>query len=91
MNSIELGALSSAPLGGIGYVLVFPTFLNYFLAAWAAPAVGSYISEEPMVVAALAIQAGAAFIGAQVFSLAAAAVLVAAAGFAWGTAKFGFG
>jgi hypothetical protein len=64
--------------------------LGYFLAAWAAPAVGSYISEEPMVVAALAIQAGAAFIGAQVFSLAAAAVLVAAAGFAWGTAKFGF-
>jgi hypothetical protein len=64
--------------------------LGYFLAAWAAPAVGSYISEEPMVVAALAIEAGAAFIGAQVFSLAAAAVLVAAAGFAWGTAKFGF-
>lgn len=64
--------------------------LGYYLAAWLAPALGSYVSEEPMVVAALAIQAGAAFIGAQVFSLSAAAVLAAAAGFAWGTAKFGF-
>jgi hypothetical protein len=43
-----------------------------------------------MVVTALAIQAMAAFLAAQVFSLPAAMVLVAAAGFAWGTAKFGF-
>ena len=43
-----------------------------------------------MVVGALAVMAIAAFIGAQVLSLAAAAVLAAAAGFGWGTAKFAF-
>ena len=43
-----------------------------------------------MVVAALAIEAAAAFVAAQSFNLAAAAALSAAAGFAWGTAKFGF-
>lgn len=70
--------------------LIVAAGLGYYLAAWAAPAVGSWVREEPMVVGALAIEAGAAFIGAQVFSLVAASVLVAAAGFAWGTAKFGF-
>ena len=43
-----------------------------------------------MVVAGLAIEAGAAFISAQVFGVPAAAALAAAAGLAWGTAKFGF-
>jgi hypothetical protein len=43
-----------------------------------------------MVVTGLAVEAGAAFIAAQVFGLPAAAALAAAAGFAWGTAKFGF-
>lgn len=43
-----------------------------------------------MVVAGLAIEAGAAFVAAQVFGLPAAAALAGAAGFAWGTAKFGF-
>ena len=64
--------------------------LGYFLSAWAAPTIGRYVREEPMVVGALAIEAMAAFIGAQLLSLAAAAVLVGAAGFAWGTAKFAF-
>lgn len=69
---------------------------GYFLAAWAAPAIGGYVTEEPMVVAALAVEAGAAFIAGQVFDvgsltvLVAAVVLAGAAGFAWGTAKFGF-
>lgn len=64
--------------------------MGYFLSAWAAPTIGRYVREEPMVVGALAVEAIAAFIGAQLLSLAAAAVLVAAAGFAWGTAKFAF-
>jgi hypothetical protein len=64
--------------------------LGYFLAALITPVLDRYVSEEPMVVAGLAIEAGAAFIAAQIFGLPAAAFLAAAAGFAWGTAKFGF-
>jgi hypothetical protein len=75
---LDFGALLAA--GGIGY----------FGAALATPVFDRYISEEPMVVAGLAIEAGAAFIAAQAFGLPAAAALAAAAGFAWGTAKFGF-
>lgn len=76
-------------------VLDFTTLLGaagvgYFLAAVVTPTLERYLSEEPMVVAALALEAGAAFIAAQIFGLAAAAVLAGAAGFAWGTAKFGF-
>ncbi len=75
---LDFGALLGAGAGG------------YFVAAFAAPFFDRYISEEPMVVAGLAIEAGAAFIAAQVFGLPAAAALAGAAGFAWGTAKFGF-
>ena len=64
--------------------------VGFFLAALFTPVLNRYMSEEPMVVAALAIEAGAAFVAAQSFNLAAAAALSAAAGFAWGTAKFGF-
>jgi hypothetical protein len=64
--------------------------IGFFLAALATPVLDRYISEEPMVVAGLAVEAAAAFIAAQAFNLAAAAFLSAAAGFAWGTAKFGF-
>ncbi|MEA2001823.1 MAG: hypothetical protein U9N84_08075 [Actinomycetota bacterium] len=64
--------------------------LGYFIAAFVTPILDKRISEEPMVVTGLAIEAGAAFIAAQVFGLPAAALLAAAAGFAWGTAKFGF-
>lgn len=64
--------------------------VGYFVAAWLAPLIGRYVREEPMVVGALAVMAMAAFIGAQLQSFAAAIVLVAAAGFGWGTAKFAF-
>lgn len=64
--------------------------LGYFLSALVTPMLDRYISEEPMVVAGLAVEAGAAFVAAQVFGLPAAAALAAAAGFAWGTAKFGY-
>jgi predicted MFS family arabinose efflux permease len=71
-------------------VLLGATGLGYFLSAWAAPTIGKRVREEPMVVGALAVIAISAFVGAQLDSLTAAAVLVAAAGFAWGTAKFAF-
>jgi hypothetical protein len=71
-------------------ILLAAAGLGYFLSAWAAPTIGRHVREEPMVVGALAVLAIAAFIGAQVLSLVAASVLVGAAGFAWGTAKFAF-
>ena len=63
---------------------------GYFMASLIAPWLEVRLREEPMVVAALAVEAAAAFIVAQTFDLWLAAVLAAAAGFAWGTAKFGF-
>lgn len=72
----------SALLGAAG--------VGYFVAAMVTPVLDKKISEEPMVVTGLAIEAGSAFVAAQVFGLPAAAALAAAAGFAWGTAKFGF-
>lgn len=64
--------------------------LGFLFAAFVSPMLERYMSEEPMVVMGLAVEAAAAFIAAQVFGLPAAAVLAGAAGFAWGTAKFGF-
>ncbi len=88
-RDVDAGVLSlGAILGAAG--------VGFFLAAWSAPLLGGFVPEEPMVVAALAVEAGAAFIAAQVFDLSSTTVLVAAmvlagaAGFAWGTAKFGF-
>jgi len=91
-RDVEAGVLSfSALLAAAG--------LGYFTAAVVTPMLDRYTSEEPMVVAALAILAGASFLTAQTlsgsdpeswFGLAAAALMASAAGFAWGTAKFGF-
>ncbi len=64
--------------------------LGYLLAAFITPPLERRLSEEPMVVMGLAVEAAAAFLAAQVFGLPAAAALAAAAGLAWGTAKFGF-
>lgn len=75
---LDFGALLAAGGGG------------FLLAAIVAPWLERRLREEPMVVAALAVEAGAAFVASQAFGLAAAAILAAAAGFAWGTAKFGF-
>ncbi len=63
---------------------------GFFLAAIVSPVMERRLREEPMVVAALSVEAAAAFIAGQSFGLVAAASLAAAAGFAWGTAKFGF-
>lgn len=55
-----------------------------------SPGLERRLREEPMVVIALALEAAAAFIGAQFFGLVAAMVLAASAGLAWGTAKLAF-
>lgn len=75
---LDFGALIAA--GGLGYGL----------ASAVSPVLERLLREEPMVVAALALEAAAAFIAGQFFGLAAAAALAAAAGLAWGTAKFAF-
>lgn len=75
---LDFGALLGAGGGG------------FLVAAVVAPWLERRLREEPMVLAALAVEAGAAFVASQSFGLVAAAVLAAAAGFAWGTAKFAF-
>lgn len=75
---LDLGAVLAAGGGG------------FALAALTSPRMARRLREEPMVVAALAVEAAAAFIAAQMFGLPAAAALAAAAGFAWGTAKLAF-
>lgn len=75
---LDFGFLLGA--AGVGY------FLGAIVAAW----LERILREEPMVVAALAIEAAAAFIAAQAFGLPAGAALAAAAGFAWGVAKLAF-
>jgi len=76
--AVEFGALVGA--AGIGFGLAS------FLSPW----LERKLREEPMVVAGLAIEAAAAFIAGVFFGLGAAAALAAAAGLAWGTAKFAF-
>ena len=77
-GALDFGALVAAAGAGYG------------LASYLAPWLEKRLREEPMVVAALAVEAGSAFLAAQGLSLAAAAALAGAAGIAWGMAKFGF-
>jgi hypothetical protein len=74
----DFGALLAAAGGG------------FALAALIVPRAERRVREEPLVVAALALAAGAAFSAGQWFGLAAAAALAAATGVAWGTAKLAF-
>ena len=78
-----------APLAEFGALLV-AAGLGYGVASYVSPFLARRLREEPTVMAALAIEAAAAFITAQIFGLTAAVVLAASAGLAWGTAKFGF-
>lgn len=64
--------------------------LGFALSSWVSPRLEERLREEPMVVAALAVEAAAAFIAGQWFGLPAASLLALAAGFSWGTAKFAF-
>jgi hypothetical protein len=81
---LDFGALLAA--GGIGYGL----------ASFLSPVLERRLREEPMVVAALAMEAAAAFVAGQFFARSEAAALIggaalaASAGLAWGTAKFAF-
>ena len=63
---------------------------GFGLASYLAQFLARRLQEEPMVVAALALEAAAAFISAHVFAVWAAAALALFAGLAWGTAKFGY-
>ncbi len=80
---------AEAALAEFGALLAAAGF-GFFFASHLAPWLERRLREEPTVVMALAIEAAAAFITAQVFGLVAALVLATAAGVAWGTAKFGF-
>ena len=80
---------ADAPLLDFGAVLG-AAGAGYALASVTSPFLEARLREEPMVVAALALEAGAAFTAGQWFGLPAAAALAAAAGFAWGTAKLAF-
>ncbi|MEX1162986.1 MAG: hypothetical protein WEB03_05340 [Nitriliruptor sp.] len=74
----DFGAVLAAAGGG------------FAIAALTTPRLERRLREEPMVVAALAVEAGAAFSAGQWFGLPAAAGLAFAAGFAWGVAKLSF-
>lgn len=77
--------------GGLDFgALVAAAGAGYGIASYIAPWLEKRLREEPMVVAALALEAGAAFMAAQGFGVASAAALAGAAGIAWGLAKFGF-
>jgi hypothetical protein len=78
-----------APLADFGAVLG-AAGAGYGVASLVSPALERRLREQPMVVAALALEAGAAFAAGQWFGLPAAAALAFAAGLAWGTAKLAF-
>ena len=84
-------ALRESDEGLLGFgALLGAAGLGFALASTVSPFLERKLAEEPMVVAALAIEAAAAFITAQVLGVGAAAVLAGSAGLAWGTAKFAY-
>ena len=70
--------------------LLLAAGMGFGMASYLAQFLARRLHEEPMVVAALALEAAAAFIGAHVFGVWTAAALALFAGLAWGTAKFGY-
>lgn len=78
-----------AALAGLG-ALLGATGAGFALASRVVPTLARRVHEQPMVVAAISITAGAAFAAGQWFGLVAAAVTALLAGFAWGTAKLAF-
>ena len=80
---------SEESMVGFG-ALMLAAGLGFGLASYLAQFLARRLHEEPMVVAALALEAAAAFISAHVFGVWAAAALALFAGLAWGTAKFGY-
>jgi hypothetical protein len=70
--------------------LLAASALGFAVASRLVPLLERRVPEEPMVVAALSLTAVAAFVAAQWYGLAAAAVLAATVGIAWGVAKLAF-
>lgn len=70
--------------------LLLAAGLGFGLSSYSAQFLARRLREEPMVVAALALEAAAAFISSHIFGVWAAAALALFAGLAWGTAKFGY-
>jgi hypothetical protein len=70
--------------------LVAASGAGFAIASRLVPVLERRVREEPMVVAALALTAGAAFATSQWFGLVAAAALAGVAGIAWGVAKLAF-
>ncbi len=70
--------------------LVAAAGAGFAIASRLVPFLERRVPEEPMVVAGLAVTAGAAFAAGQWFGLVAAAALAGAAGLAWGVAKLAF-
>lgn len=89
---LALLAFEFKDTGGIADfgALIGAAGVGFGLASFVSPWLERRLREEPMVVAALAVEAAAAFTSGQFFSLWAAALLAGAAGLASGTAKFGF-
>ncbi len=84
-------AFKDADAGGLDFGAVLGAAgLGFGVASVVAPKMERRLREEPTVVAALAVAAGAAFAAGQWFGLPAAAALAAAAGFSWGIAKLAF-
>jgi hypothetical protein len=83
LHELEAGLLDFGALLGA-------TGAGFAVASRVVPLLERRVREEPMVVGALSITAGAAFAAAQWFGLVAAALTAAVAGFAWGTAKLAF-
>ncbi len=89
---LALLAFEFKDTGGIADfgALIGAAGIGFGLASFVSPWLERRLREEPMVVAALAVEAAAAFTSGQFFSLWAAALLAGAAGLASGTAKFAF-
>ena len=84
-------AFRDSDQGLVGFgALLLAAGLGFGLASYLAQFLARRLREEPMVVAALALEAAAAFISSHLFGVWAAAALALFAGLAWGTAKFGY-
>ncbi len=84
-------AFRESDQGLVGFgALLLAAGLGFGLASYLAQFLARRLREEPMVVAALALEAAAAFISSHLFGVWAAAALALFAGLAWGTAKFGY-
>lgn len=84
-------AFRDSDQGLVGFgALLLAAGLGFGLASYLAQFLARRLREEPTVVAALALEAAAAFICSHLFGVWAAAALALFAGLAWGTAKFGY-